>query len=332
MCACASNQPSICARLVTANADLCAINDQGMTVIHLAAFLGSLPILKELLSRSSSSSDRDLKRILNQGDRRNQTPLFYACVEGHVNMTVKLLEEGADPYHLDNDRQTCLHAMLTSSIILKRHLQVFYLLIQRVDFRSYRDNLGRTLVDLALINQCRTICLLLKLLGYQTTIQCDEMNSSILRTPLSLKQITVLKFKTSIIYHRDRSQPKQSTLLKSALQQTFRFERNSSSAYDDAVASQPSSGKFQKNSNLARAIEKRLRKTVAIVPFPVSPSKNPLAEVARKFSDNQVEIVKLLDFPSLKTNPLLVKDLEHSIEKHRLNISNPTALNRTDLN
>ncbi|CAF4511022.1 unnamed protein product, partial [Rotaria magnacalcarata] len=80
--------------------------------IHIAAFLGSLPILQELLN--SSSNDEQISKALNQGDNRNQTPLFYACIEGHLDVALTLLRAGANAYHLDNNDQTCLHAMLSS--------------------------------------------------------------------------------------------------------------------------------------------------------------------------------------------------------------------------
>ena len=56
--------------------------------------------------------------------------------------------------------------MLSSSVILKRHIRLFYRLIQFVDFRSQRDQLGRTLLDLACESRWTTMIDLLTLLNY----------------------------------------------------------------------------------------------------------------------------------------------------------------------
>ncbi|NJS16606.1 MAG: ankyrin repeat domain-containing protein, partial [Nostocaceae cyanobacterium CSU_2_110] len=83
------NQPSACALLLTHQADLRARNDQGMTVFHLATFLGSLSLVQVLTS--SLKHEKILLQAINQGDLNNQTPLFYACLEGHTDVALALL-------------------------------------------------------------------------------------------------------------------------------------------------------------------------------------------------------------------------------------------------
>jgi len=227
MCACASNHPSTCALLLFHGADLCVVNDRGMTALHIAAFLGSLPVIHELLN--SSSDDETILKALNQTDHRNQTPLFYACIEGHLDVALTFLHAGANPYHLDNDNQTCLHAMLSSSIILKRHIRLFYRFIEFVDFRFNQDHLSRTLLDLAYLNQLNTIIYLLILLNYKRNYAILS-NTEYFDNPsiqiFSLRHLCILAFKRSIIYHRNQKQLSQHELLENALQQCFQININ----------------------------------------------------------------------------------------------------------
>ncbi|CAF3804525.1 unnamed protein product [Rotaria magnacalcarata] len=286
MCACASNHPATCALLLSHSADLCVVNDGGLTAIHIAAFLGSLPVLQELLN--SSSNDEQISKALNQGDNRNQTPLFYACIEGHLDVALTLLRAGANAYHLDNNDQTCLHAMLSSTIILKRHIRLFYYFIQFVDYRSNQDYLKRTLLDLAYINQLKTIIYLLTLLNYKTNTTTDSINSKNEthtsyneKQMLSLRDICVLNFKRSINHRRYPTQSTQHDLLVNALQRTFQIvshkdlfsvKTNKSMEYpigksfDDIslLQQQQQSSKYQKNVKPTKNPDKKMRKTSSI--------------------------------------------------------------------
>ncbi|CAF0933834.1 unnamed protein product [Rotaria sordida] len=283
MCACASNHPATCALLLSHNADLCAVNDRGMTAFHIAAFLGSLIVLQELLN--SSSNDETILKAINQGDNRNQTPLFYACIEGHLDIALTLLRAGANAYHLDNDDQTCLHAMLSSTIILKRHIRLFYYFIQFVDYRLNRDYLGRTLLDLAYLNQLNTIIYLLILLNYKTNSSNQHIDNYNNKQIHSLRHICILYFKRSIIYHRYQQQSTQHDLLENALQQTFQIvlhkdltniKENKSIEYsigkslDDITLlqqqqqQQQQSNKHQKQGKSTKTQDKKTRKTSSI--------------------------------------------------------------------
>jgi ankyrin repeat protein len=227
MCACASNHPFTCTLLLSHGADLCAINDRGMNVLHIAAFLGSLSIIHELLN--SNIDDEIIFKALNQGDYRNQTPLFYACLEGHLDVALTFLHVGANVYHLDNDNQTCLHAMLSSSIILKRHIRLFYRFIEFVDYRLNQDYLNRTLLDLAYLNQLNTIIYLLTKLHYKRNyaiISNNECHDNFSTQVLSLRHLCILQFKRSIIYHQNQKQSTQHELLEQALQKSFHINLN----------------------------------------------------------------------------------------------------------
>lgn len=287
MCACVSHHPVTCAFLLSHHADPCAVNDRGMTVFHLAAFVGSLSVLQELLS--SSSNESMVIKAINQGDHRNQTALFHACIEGHLDIALTLLRAGADVYHLDNDDQTCLHAMLSSSIILKRHIRLFYSLIQFVDYRFNQDYLGRTLLDLAYANQLKTIIHLLLMLNYRTNsdivFNSEQIENSTYQRPrqvLSLRQICVLSFKRSIVYQRTRPQLTQHELLENALKQTFQLtlHRDSSTGKENQTIEKPigkslddfsllhhgqqQSNKYHKNVKSIKNQDKKMRKTANI--------------------------------------------------------------------
>ncbi|CAF1138074.1 unnamed protein product [Adineta steineri] len=300
MCACASNHPTICAFLLSYNADLCATNDRHMTAFHIAAFLGSLPVLQELLTSSSSSSSNDeiILKALNQGDNRNQTPLFYACIEGHLDVALTLLRAGANAYHLDNNDQTCLHAMISSTIMLKRHIRLFYCFIQYVDYRHNQDNLGRTLLDLAYVNQLKSIIYLLILLNYKANPdiifdneQIDNRTYQNDKQILSLRHICILHFKHSIIYHRNQRQSTQHDLLENALKQIFHIESNKnllnlkennsndyspSKSLDDIslLQQQQHSTKYQKNVKSTKNQDKKMRKTSTIFSTTTSSSSS----------------------------------------------------------
>ena len=275
MCACASNQASTCALLLSHHADITTRNDRGMTVFHLVAFLGSSIVLRELLS-SASIDDEQLIQLLNQGDQYNQTPLFYACIEGHTDIVLTLIHAGANPYHLDDDHQTCLHAMLNSSIILKRHIYLFYRLIQLVDFRFYEDRLKRTLLDMTVINRYQTLTTLLNILKYKKN--SNENQSDLEVGVLTLRQISILKFKRSIIYRHCR-QENQEEILRRAFEQTFniheRFplEEHSTTIQplhekiSDDLSILQQTNKYQKNAKTVKHLDKKLRKTASIFPM-----------------------------------------------------------------
>lgn len=342
MCACASQHRSTCALLLSHHANLSFVNDRGMNVIHLAAFLGSTSLLEEFLHSHSNDSIL-LHELVNQIDHRNQTPLFYACSEGHLDIAWILIQSGANLYHLDQDHQTCLHAMLTSSVIFKRHIRLFFYLIQFVDFRSINDHLNRTLLDLAYVNQLNSIIHLLTLLNYQRnySIISNQTTANVSSQVLSLRQICILNFKRSIQYHRTGKQISQRELLEHALQQIFHIDLHRpidlneiafrKSLDDISILAKKSSKTTKKTrieptmqsswslfTNKFKSSRTSSNSTDGSLDKPVHPMKNLVLMMffSRKKLDD------LLDFPSLIDNHYLDEDLKI--------ISNVYHLQRTD--
>ena len=336
MCACASEHRSTCALLLSHQANLCAVNDRGMNVIHLAAFLGSSSLLDEFL-HSIHANDSIILQAVNQVDYQNQSPLFYACAEGHLDVSWMLIQAGANLYHLDQDNQTCLHAMLASSVIFKRHIRLFFSLVQLVDFRSIYDQLNRTLLDLAYVNQLNSIIHLLTLLNYPRNYSIISNHSSVQSSQVfSLREISILNFKRSIQYHRTGRPLTQRELLEHALQQTFHIDLHRSmdmnensyrKSLDDISTL---SKKF--NTKKSRKIEPTMQsswsiftnkfKTIrtpsnaidASLEKPIHPMKNLVLMIflSRKKLDD------LLDFPSLNDNHFLDDDLKTILNAYHL--------------
>ncbi|CAF3710189.1 unnamed protein product [Adineta steineri] len=360
MCACASIHPSTCTFLLSYGADISAINDRGMNVFHIAAFLGSISLVHELLN--SSIDEEILLTTLNQGDNRNQTPLFYACVEGHLDVALTLLHAGANAYHIDNDKQTCLHAMLSSSIILKRHIRLFYRFIEFVDFRFHQDNLSRTLLDLAYLNQINTIIYLLILLNYKRNyaiLSHDDYYDSTSSTQIySLRQLCILSFKRSIIYHQNQKQLSQHELLENALQQIFHININGDTAaasttelsdkksFDDLSGINKKNSKTIKKSRktlniystIQHDIEQHAQSSWSIftnkfkpqrtstaqqestsTPTVITNHEHPMKNLALAILISPSKLDDLLDFPSLNNNNhLLLEDIKTAMNNYKL--------------
>jgi ankyrin repeat protein len=358
MCACASNHQFTCAFLLSHGADLCAINDRRMNVFHIAAFLGSISIIHELLN--SISDDEIIHKSLNQGDHRNQTPLFYACIEGHLDIALIFLHAGANTYHLDNDNQTCLHAMLSSSIILKRHIRLFYRLIEFVDYRFNQDYLSRTLLDLAYLNQLNTIIYLLTILNYKRNYSIISNNDYPLNSILSLRHICIINFKRSIIYHQNQKQLTQHELLENALQQCFRIHINRDidsnelsyrkSLDDISISNKKPSKSIKKTrktshifSSTSNDIEQQQQSSWSIFTNKFKPQRilntqqelvhtstsvpqspiltnefHPMKNLVLAILLSPRKLDELLDFPSLNNNHLLYDDMKTIMNAYNL--------------
>lgn len=226
MCACASDQLSMCSFLLSHGARCDLRNDRGMNVFHLVAFLGSLSLLEEILHQIPVDDDVEhLKILLNQVDEQHQTPLFYACLEGHWSIVQLLLRFGADPFHLDNEQQTCLHAMFSSSVILRRHIRVFCQLIDRFDYRTFEDHHGRTLLDLTDLYQLKSLSSFLTILRYPRNCQILTEHEQSLPNVLSLRHLCLLQCKSAMPINRSSSREQ----LEKALRQCFQlnFDENS---------------------------------------------------------------------------------------------------------
>ena len=136
---------------------------QGMTGLHLAAFLGVNIVLEILAIDNSSLNLQDssgrapvwwaakgghakmVKLLLEKGadlaaaDNDGQTPLHSAASEGHTKVVSFLLEKGADLAIVDNDRQTPLHLAARDD-----EVEVVNLLLEKGADLSVVDNDGQT--------------------------------------------------------------------------------------------------------------------------------------------------------------------------------------------
>lgn len=330
MCACASNHPSTCALLLSLGANITMCNDQGQNIFHLAAFLGSLSIIQEILN--SSIDEELLIKALNQGDFRNQTCLFYACAEGHVEMALIFLNAGADPYHLDKEKQTFLHATLSSSIILKRHLNLLYQIIPYVDFRSIEDQHGRTLLDLAHLNRLKTISSLLNHFNYSSQYEIMTPSSptksfeSLIATKqiLTLRQQSILVFKRSINF-RDRSKfSSLHDILESAIDQTFQLQPkliDRTSSTDQINSNDKKQTKNSRISSLIYFTNKFKRERLNSSPDGTEKinSNHPMKHLASQLLNNANRLDEILDFPSLNNHPALDDDLKSVMATYNLN-------------
>lgn len=274
MYACLSQNPLIFNLLLDTGVDPCAVNDQGMSVIHLLSFLGSSESIQRLLS--SISNKQIVDELVNKSDVENRTALFYACAEGHSETALVLLEFGGDPYHVNDELETCLHWTLSSSVILFRHIELFHKILELTDFREIRDARKRSLRDLAIEKNSRAICFLLELFLYPT--ESEEKNGN--RQIFSLRQISILKLKNSVSFRRDQIHRKQISFLRRAIEQVFRFDQNET----------------ERNpmEKLARTIYSDPKKLKEILDFP-SVKSNPFVELDLKFCVESNSIVLRTD-------------------------------------
>lgn len=332
MCACASNHLSTCLLLLSHGADLCSINDRGQNLFHLAAFLGSNNLIQEIFQLNLD--DDILFRALNQIDYRNQTPLFYACIEGHLDFVISLLQAGANPYHLDQENQTCLHAMLSSSVILKRHIYLFYYLVQFIDYRSYQDHLSRTLLDLAFLHQLNTIIYLLILLNYKrnySILTNQETSENLTRPLLTLRQISIINLKRLMSTQEHPKQFNQYEFIEQLFQQVFRLnlsiqDSNSNEvlhrkSFDDIIITTTTTNKKPSKqtqstwslfTNRLKSIRNSSSNSISTGDF------HPMKNLALAILFSPIKLANLLDYPSLKNNPLFDEDMKTIMNTYNL--------------
>ena len=74
--------------LLKNKADVTLKNEQGWNAYHCAAYDGNLKILQTLIMHNND--------YVNDGDKTNRTPLYYAVSEGHIEIVNYLLSNKAD--------------------------------------------------------------------------------------------------------------------------------------------------------------------------------------------------------------------------------------------
>ncbi|CAL9081248.1 unnamed protein product [Musa textilis] len=83
-------------------------NYQGDTALHVAATAGDLDVAKALLGKNP--------QLVNERNRKNETPLHKAALYGHETMFWELVKPGLhDPYQRREDGATVLHCAIMGS-------------------------------------------------------------------------------------------------------------------------------------------------------------------------------------------------------------------------
>jgi hypothetical protein len=76
---------------------------------------------------------------LNENDHYNQTPIFYACREGHTETVIFMVENAADIHHLDKNNENCLFYAAREG-----RLEICRFLIERGINVNQVDNMRKT--------------------------------------------------------------------------------------------------------------------------------------------------------------------------------------------
>jgi len=104
--------------LIVQGADLDLKDENNDSLLHYAAFMGSLEIADMLLKKGVTS--------INEGDKENMTPLHLSCERGHPEIVKLLLDHGADIEAKDGMGRTPL-AFTAGS----RNMEVVHILVER---------------------------------------------------------------------------------------------------------------------------------------------------------------------------------------------------------
>ena len=108
-CAVDESQTDVVHLLLDAGADPTILTGKGSSALHLAAILGQVDVVKEILRFHS------IEDLLNaRGGPSQVTPLAYAVSQSHADAVHLLLEAGADPSITNGDGDSALHQAATA--------------------------------------------------------------------------------------------------------------------------------------------------------------------------------------------------------------------------
>ncbi|MCJ1270547.1 hypothetical protein MMC22_010444 [Lobaria immixta] len=120
---------------------------KSFTLLHLASYVGILPLAENLLLNRSWFDKLKRKIDLNQRDDNGKTALIWAVQRRHEVMVRLLLEKGADVKARDKKGQTALR-----EAALNGHVAVVRLLLERRANIEAKDKDGRTALIVAALN------------------------------------------------------------------------------------------------------------------------------------------------------------------------------------
>ncbi|CAG8372237.1 unnamed protein product [Penicillium salamii] len=110
--------------LLCAGADMFAVTNEGMTVLHIAARSRKAGTVGLVLSRMIDLDDETRIAFINRKNAEKDTALHYACSSGQYETVDLLLDAGADPNLLGKDGYTPLRACVNFEMEEERWDQI----------------------------------------------------------------------------------------------------------------------------------------------------------------------------------------------------------------
>lgn len=206
-------------------------NSSGQTPLHIAADVGNVRILNELLVDKRINIDARtriekytalhlaaengysdcLQILLKNGanvdalSEKKQTPLYLACKMAYLDCVEILLKHDATVNIQDNEKRTPLHAAVSKSPI---SLQIVQRLIDRKADVHLADNFGYTALHIAALNELDECVEYLIMNGANVAAKTDgnmtALNIINRKTPLSVDKISK-RLNLSLAYNQEQS-------------------------------------------------------------------------------------------------------------------------------
>ena len=153
--------------LIRRGCDVDAVDGRGLTPLHWAAALGQTKTVRELIRNNATKS----VVAGNCG-----TPLHLAAFNGHVETVVAMLEEECPNDAVDSDRQTVLHAAVQGG-----HVEVVRKLVGRGCNVNAVETIGCTPLHYAAAGGCTEVVLELIKLGATKSVVAGKSGTPLQR-------------------------------------------------------------------------------------------------------------------------------------------------------